>query len=62
MTNVACPNEACRFYAKRFKTGTSFSDEKGCGFNLQKRYLSDPKRLNRLLIAASLACFWIVGR
>ena len=61
VTNMQCSDTACRFYAKRFIIETCFSDEKGRGFNLQKSHLSDPDRINRLLIAAFLAYYWIVS-
>jgi len=61
VTNMQCSDTACRFYAKRFIIETCFSDEKGRGFNLQKSHLSDPERINRLLIAAFLAYYWIVS-
>jgi hypothetical protein len=61
VTNMRCADEACRFYEKRFKIETFFSDEKGRGFNLQKSHLSNPERINRLLMAAFLAYYWIVA-
>jgi hypothetical protein len=61
VTNMRCADEACRFYGKRFKIETFFSDEKGRGFNLQKSHLSNPERINRLLMAAFLAYYWIVA-
>jgi len=61
VTNMPCADEACHFYAKRFKIETFFSDQKGRGFNLQKSHMSDPERLNRLLMAAFLAYYWIVA-
>jgi hypothetical protein len=61
VTNMQDPDEACRFYGKRFKIETFFSDEKGRGFHLQKSHLSDPSRLNRLLMAAFLAYYCIIA-
>ena len=61
VTNMQCPDEACRFYGKRFKIETFFSDEKARGFNLQKSHLSNQKRLNRLLMAAFLAYYCIIA-
>jgi hypothetical protein len=52
--------EACYWYAKRFRIETFFSDQKSRGFNLHKSHISDPKRLARLMIAACLAYIWIV--
>jgi hypothetical protein len=53
--------EACRFYSKRFRIETFFSDQKSRGFHLHKSHLADPQRLSRLLIAACLAYIWIVS-
>jgi len=52
--------QACDDYRKRFRIETFFSDQKSRGFHLHKSHLSDPGRLSRLLIAASLAYFWII--
>lgn len=60
VTNMECPDEACLVYAKRFLIETCFSDNKGRGFNLNKSHLSDPERINRLLMAVFLAYYWIV--
>lgn len=60
VSNLDSAQEACQFYAKRFKIETFFSDQKGRGFNLHKSHLSDPARLSRLLIATCLAYIWIV--
>lgn len=61
VTNMECADEACHFYAKRFLIETCFSDNKGRGFNLSKSRLSDPQRINRLLMAVFLAYYWIVA-
>lgn len=60
VTNMKCADEACVFYAKRFLIETCFSDQKGRGFNLQKSHLSDPERINRLLMAVFLAYYCII--
>ena len=60
VTNMTSAEEACGWYRKRFKIETLFSDQKSRGFHLHKSHLSDPTRLCRLLIAASLAYLWIV--
>jgi hypothetical protein len=60
VTNMASAEEACRYYSKRFRIETFFSDQKSRGFHLHKSHLSDPKRLSRLFIAACLAYIWIV--
>jgi Transposase DDE domain len=60
VSNLATAEEACRFYQKRFRIETLFSDQKSRGFHLHKSHISDPQRLARLLIAACLAYIWIV--
>ena len=60
VTNLVVKEEACYWYKKRFRIETFFSDEKSRGFHIQKSHISDPERLNRLLIAACLAYLWIV--
>src|SRR5687767_814379 len=52
--------EAIRYYQKRFRIETFFSDQKSRGFNIQKSHLEDPQRLSRLLIALCLAYIWLV--
>lgn len=59
VTNLLSPEQACRYYRKRFKIETFFSDQKGRGFNLGRSHLSDPQRLSRLMIATCLAAYWI---
>jgi hypothetical protein len=60
ISNVKNPRQACRWYRKRFRIETFFSDQKSRGFFLHKSHLSDPDRLCRLLIAACLAYIWII--
>ncbi len=60
VTNLELVEEACLWYAKRFRIETFFSDQKSRGFHLHKSHLSDPVRLARLMIAACLAYIWIV--
>jgi len=57
---MASAEEACRYYQKRFRIETFFSDQKSRGFHIHKSHISDPQRLSRLLIAACLAYIWIV--
>jgi hypothetical protein len=52
--------EACRYYQKRFRIETFFSDQKSRGVHIHKSHISDPQRLSRLLIAACLAYIWII--
>ncbi len=60
VSNLSVAEEAIRYYKKRFRIETFFSDQKSRGFNLQKSHLEDPQRLSRLLIASCLAYIWIV--
>jgi len=60
VSNMATAEDACRFYAKRFRIETFFSDQKSRGFHIHKSHMSDVQRLSRLLIAACLAYIWIV--
>ena len=60
VSNMNCPENVCRSYAKRFRIETFFSDQKGRGFHLNKSHLSDPNRISKLLIAACLAYYWVI--
>jgi hypothetical protein len=60
ITNVKEAYEACRYYRRRFRIETLFSDQKSRGFHIHKSHLSDPVRLSRLLIAACLAYIWMI--
>jgi hypothetical protein len=60
VSNMATAEEACRWYEKRFRIETFFSDQKSRGFHIHKSHMSDAQRLSRLLIAACLAYIWVV--
>jgi hypothetical protein len=60
VSNLSVAEEAIKYYQKRFRIETFFSDQKSRGFNIQKSHLEDPQRLSRLLIALCLAYIWIV--
>jgi hypothetical protein len=60
VSTMATAEEAGRFYEKRFRIETFFSDQKSRGFHIHKSHISDVQRLSRLLIAACLAYIWIV--
>ena len=60
VSNMEAAEEACRYYQKRFRIETFFSDQKSRGFHIHKSHISDPQRLSRLLIAACLAYIWII--
>lgn len=55
VTNLDYPPEIKQLYKKRFKIEPFFRDQKSKGFHIQKSGLSDPKRLDKLLIATCLA-------
>lgn len=59
-TNMDLIREALFWYKKRFTVETFFSDQKSRGFNIHKSHISDPERLEKLLIAAALAYIFIV--
>jgi len=62
ITNFELIEAACRFYTKRFRLETFFSDQKSRGFRLHTSHLSHPERLSRRRLAACLASIWIVYR
>jgi len=60
VTNIDNPYDACRYYRRRFRIETFFSDQKSRGFQIHKSHLANPARLSRLLIAACLAYIWMI--
>jgi hypothetical protein len=60
VSNLSSAEEAIRYYQKRFRIETFFSDQKSRGFNIQKSHIEDPHRLSRLLIASCLSYIWII--
>lgn len=60
ITNLENAYEACRYYRRRFRIETFFSDQKSRGFHIHKSHLANPARLSRLLIAACLAYIWMI--
>ena len=48
VSNRATAEEACRWYHKRCRIETFFSDQKSRGFHIHKSHISDPQRLSRL--------------
>jgi hypothetical protein len=60
VSNMDAAEEACRYYQKRFRIETFFSDQKSRGFHIHKSHIADPQRLSRLLIAACLAYIWMI--
>jgi hypothetical protein len=57
---MATAEEACRWYEKRFRIETFFSDQKSRGFHIHKSPIADVQRLSRLFIAACLAYIGVV--
>ena len=55
LTNMEVGWVACLYYKKRFSIETMFSDIKSRGFNLHKAQMSNPKRVEKLMIAVALA-------
>lgn len=55
LTNLDYTPDIKQFYKKRFKIEPFFRDQKSKGFNIQKSGLSDPKRLDNLLLATCMA-------
>ncbi len=62
ITNLEDAEAACRYYRRRFRIETFFSDQKSRGFHIHKSHLADPDRVCCLLIAASLAYIWMIAQ
>jgi hypothetical protein len=60
VTNCLTAAEAKELYTLRFTIETLFSDLKSRGFNLDDTRLWEPDRLNRLMLAATIAYFLMV--
>lgn len=60
VSSLELAEEAIYWYRKRFQIETFFSDQKSRGFHLAHCHVSDPMRLQRLLIATCLAYIWLV--
>ena len=61
LTNQEIGQMAIGYYRKRFKIETLFKDFKSEDFNLHKSKMTDPERLNRLIIVCALAYLWLIG-
>jgi hypothetical protein len=59
MTNLRPSGWVLRHYLKRMHIEQSFRDDKSGGFDMEASHLSDPKRLDTLLLALSVAVLWI---
>lgn len=60
ITNIKSPDKACQLYRHRFQIETFFGDQKSRGFGIDKSHISEPKRLERLLLGACIAYLWMV--
>jgi hypothetical protein len=60
VTNLDYEKEIKAVYKKRFKIEPFFRDQKSKGFNIHKSGLSDPKRLERLLMGTCLAYIFAI--
>jgi Transposase DDE domain len=59
MTNLDPSGWVLRHYLKRMHIEESFRDDKSGGFSLEASHLTDPKRLDTLLLALSVAVLWV---
>ena len=62
LTKRASADAACRWFAKRCRIETFWSDQHSRGFPRHQSHRSDPTRLARWLIAACLAYLWSIYR
>jgi hypothetical protein len=60
VTNLGTPEEAKKWYRKRFSIETLFSDVKGRGFHLDKTRIWKPERVSRLIFATAIAYIFSV--
>jgi|SRR5581483_2450325 len=60
ITNLSDAKQVRVLYASRFWIEEMFSDHKSRGLNLEATRLTDPDRLERLLVAVTLAYLWIM--
>jgi hypothetical protein len=59
MTNLHADRWVLRHYLKRMQIAESFRDDKSGGFDLDASRLTDPKRLDALLLALAIAVLWM---
>lgn len=59
MTNLPPSGWVLRHYLKRMHIEESFRDDKSGGFDLHASHLTDPRRLDTLLLALSIAVLWV---
>jgi DDE family transposase len=60
ITNLTDAEHVREIYSNRFWIEEMFSDHKSRGLNLESTRLTDPDRIERLLVAVTLAYLWIM--
>jgi hypothetical protein len=60
VSNMTSAQRACDWYCKRMHIETFFSDQKSRGFQLNRSHLSEPDRVERMMLAACLAYLWVI--
>lgn len=60
LSNLDNKYQTCRYYRRRYRIETFFSDQKSRGFHIHKSHLSNPARVSLLLVAACLAYIWMI--
>jgi hypothetical protein len=60
LSDLSAAKQVREIYANRFWIEEMFSDHKSRGLNLESTRLTDPDRLERLLVAVTLAYLWIM--
>jgi hypothetical protein len=60
MTNLTDRNQVEALYQRRFWIEEMFSDHKSRGLNLEQSRITDPDRLQRLLVGVCLAYLWLM--
>jgi hypothetical protein len=60
LSNLADKYQTCRYYRRRYRIETFFSDQKSRGFHIHKSHLSEPARVSRLFLAACFAYLWMI--
>jgi len=58
LTNLDNPDKALSQYRKRWAIECLFGDSKTRGFNLEDTHITDPKKLNTLMVVIALATAW----
>jgi hypothetical protein len=59
ISNLPATARTLRKYLRRMQIDESFRDDKSGTFALEQTHLTDPERLNHLLLALSVAMLWI---